>query len=62
MEDGLAQELVQASQGKGAAVGRREAVHKTAVANQARGCPTMLTPCLTHTQSTPRTAPPPTTY
>ena len=34
MEDGLAQELVQASQGKGAAVGRREAVHKTAVANQ----------------------------
>jgi len=35
MEVGLSQELLQAYQGKGAAVAKREAVHKMAVANQA---------------------------
>lgn len=34
MAEGLAQELMQAHQGKGAAVAKREAVHKMAVANQ----------------------------
>ena len=35
MEDRLSHELLQAYQNKGAAVGKREGVHKAALANQA---------------------------